>query len=281
MVATMAAARLTGSKWITGSVQGVHSALVRGGSALFGKRASALKTEEGSPRIRRQDVLYSGSSLLQEAFKSKAKDFFKLGNYGSFWTNRALSSPSVVLDLFGKDMGHAKNCFGVFEVVKKSPELGSAVLQLASAPSATSACSLLLKSSDWFNSCTDVVSAVNRYVPISCMRTIGNVNAGATLLFAGSKVKENGTKLVNAETNQAKLLHLINLVGALTYAIFGVLTLGALAMGSVVPAVTVISLLTLGTVLSLTGFFYEKVWDPECKNENVDFAKVKPQLRLA
>lgn len=249
--------------------------------AVASRFSSPAKEPQKPQAIAKADVGYSAFSLFLESGKSQLKSYCKLGNYGSFWVNRALAQPSSALAGFGKDMGHFKNCASIFDVFNKTPKLAQQVAEACAAPSLSAGGSVVVQSCDLFNSCADVAGAVNTYIPIDCIRTIANVNAGATLLFAASKIKGTIPKLLNAATSEQKLFYVMKIVTDLAYVAFGIMSLTALAMGTAAPVPALITCLTIGTVLGLTNFFYEKVYDPEKKNESVDFAALKPRLQLA
>ena len=129
------------------------------------------------------------------------------------------------------------------------------------------------------NACCDGIDYGTKYIPIDkgAMTWIKGVNFASTLagsgVAAGEQIYNIATTAQDPEGKKLTL-YLINLARDVSYVALGAIGLFFVVTATPIVPWMILACLTSGLALTIGGFFYERLVDPENKGKNLNPAAV-------
>lgn len=231
--------------------------------------------------VEKKGSVYSSRELFAKFLLERPKDAFKSIRYATFWAGRALSSPSVILEAVGKDAAHGKNWFSVLDLYKRFPELCSAVGRVGTEGIANASGAVLSTFAECFNSVTDGLNLVQRYTAVPFFNRVMSLNIGLTFLASSYRSAQCCSDMLAAQTDNQKLLVLLNLALAVSYVAFSSISLVCMALGTTPSSVVVVGCLTVATACAIGAYFFEKLNDPFGRNADVNWDVFGKRIQFA
>jgi hypothetical protein len=238
-------------------------------------------TTVSSPVYKPEEYTVAGAVL--KFFEEKTKDVAKALGYIAFWTGQAIPDAPHEVRSFSSMMGDFKNFVGATEVPKKMTEaIGACKEFWVDLTNTSSSCEKIGRAArQVFKKCTSLTNSVAdgidfslRFISIdsSIMTWIKGLNSLATIGGAGNAALEQMENLAKTQRHEIakQTLYCINLARDVSYVALG--ALGLFSLVGVIPVIpwACVALLTVGLTLTIGGYFYEKLHDPEGKGKNLN-----------
>ena len=221
---------------------------------------------------------YTVAGVVLKFFEEKVKDVAKALGYTGFWLGQAIPNLPPEVKSFSGTMGDFKNFVSATEVPKKGAEMVSAYNALfaaiASANRVSEAANEAFKKTTAFvNSVVDGIDFGSRFVAINTtvMTWLKGVNFTATLGSAINGIREQIGNISKHYGETSKVhLYVLNGLRDLAYAAVGVQGLYSILTVTPVLPWLMVGCLTVGLTMTIGGYFYEKLCDPEGKGKNLN-----------
>jgi hypothetical protein len=235
---------------------------------------------------------YSLVDIVFSFLKEKPKDIIKALGYGTFWAGQAMPGLPSEVQTFSLQMGEVKNLLSAIEIPDRARELSNNLKELLTIVSrkvsgeaaltwgkVTEVAAKTFKAgASLANNACDGIDFSSKYIPFGkeFMHSVKTLNYGAT--FGGALVGA-GEQVYNlnsmTEINPTKTgLYLINLARDVSYLVLGGMGLFFIATATPIATVPILACATSGLIWTITGFFYERMLDPENKGKNLNPAIV-------
>lgn len=231
--------------------------------------------------IEKKKCVYSARELFPKFLLERPKDAFKSIRYATFWAGRALTAPSVMLEAVGKDAAHGKNWFSVLDLYKRLPDLYVAVSRIGTEGIANASGAVLSAFAECFNSMADGLNLVQRYTAVPLLNRVMSLNIGLTFLASSYRSAQCCSEMLAAQTDNQKLLVLLNLALAVSYVAFSSISLMCMALGTTPSSVVVVGCLSAATAAAISAYFFEKLNDPYGRNANVNWDVFGKKIQFA
>ena len=230
---------------------------------------------------------YTTAGIVLKFFDEKVKDIAKAIGSAAFWTSQGVPNLPPAVSNLGALMGDIKNFISITEVPKKAVETFQAVKEFCGnlADKVTgkagswekvgvAARKVFSKSTGLTSNVVDSVNFGSKFIPIStaAKSCLGYIGFAATVGSAGNGAVEQIEKFAATDVKETKkqTFYLINLARDVSFVALGVFGLGFLITATPVIGWVLAACSTAGLFLSLSGYFYEKVYDPELKGKNLN-----------
>ncbi len=254
-----------------------------------GSTSSTAATTIQPPVYKTEEYTIAG--IVLKFLEEKVKDIAKGLGYTAFWVGQAIPDAPPQVRSFSTLMGNFKNFVSATEVPKKSSELWEALTgkeglwtNLTSKVKGhadstwgkvgTAAGEVFKKTTSLTNSVVDGIDLTSNFVAIDAkvMTWLKGFNFAATLGGAGYGAVEQVQKFAATDKDEVhkQRLYLINLARDVSYAVLGAMGLFFVVTATPIVPWMIVACLTSGLTLTLGGYFYEKVYDPEGKGKNLD-----------
>lgn len=221
---------------------------------------------------------YTIAGMVLKFFDEKAKDIAKTLGYTSFWAGQAISGLPPEVRSFGATMGEFKNFVSATEVPKKTVEAFAAIGEFwgsINSPKAWEALgNAFTKTAAWTNSFVDGVDFGSRFIAIdtTVMTWLKGTSFAATLGSSAKGAWEQIQKISNAVASETTktAFYAISFLRDMSYTLLGAKGLFCILTATPMVPWMMVGLLTAGLALTITGYFYEKLYDPEGKGKNLN-----------
>jgi hypothetical protein len=226
---------------------------------------------------------YALTEIVLKFFDERLKEFVKVLGYSTYWIRELFPNLPPEVKSFGTMMSNIKNFISVTEIPKKTNEALEALsgfcvdLTKSEAGKKVSQAALqaIKKLASLTSAGTDTFDFATNFIPqpnAAVASAVKVASVAATLCGASISAGEQVEKMANTKANERtkNTFNMMNLARDVSYVAFGILA--SLTMGgliTVAPSVPVV-FLTAGLALSISSYFYEKIYDPEGKGKNLN-----------
>ena len=245
---------------------------------------------------------YSTGDMILALFKEKVKDIAKAVGYLAFWVDKASPGLPAGVSKFSVFASRdVKNFISVTELPEKIHKCAVSVKEFGASLAArvagkedaswskvgeTARKALLTDTPGLINTLSDTFEFVKPYhkIPISkeLTRWIGSVSYSATAINFSNELVENMQKIYVENKDRAigdvektkTPLYVIRAVSAISYIALAAIGLYGIIAATAMAPWMFVACLTVSVTCSIGGFFYEKIYDPECKGLNLKPAVV-------
>lgn len=230
------------------------------------------------------------SDIFFSFFKERVKDIAKGVGYATFWTVKALPTIPAPIKEFGEWMRDVKNFISMTEIPEKIAKVVDSAKKFFEKPSVPTGRTAVKENMGFANAVLDTVELLGgrHILPLSkeTLKCFGAANFGATLVSSGIGAYEHVEKIDKAGPNdEGKVgLWLINLARDVSYVALGAFGLFCFFAGFAAAPfypVVMVACLTSALTFSIGGYFYERIVNPEGKqnDQNKVIANLQDQNR--
>lgn len=267
--------------------------MVTAATPIASAPATDPRRDDPPPRLK-----YTIVELVLTYLRERVKDVIKGLGYIAFWVNKAVSHLPESVNRFSLVTGDIKNIISALEAPEKAHKFWNKLKSLVTVVKDRSTGKINSKTrqpTNWYdvgdvareafkegtgliNNVADGIDFSTRYIHINrdALRCVKGVSFAATL--GGSavtaaeqiqKIRDNHTVVPEKQKSNLTLA-LINLASAVSYLVLGIIGLYFVLTATPIVVWMLLACLTAGLAFSMTGFFYERIVDPEGKGKNLN-----------
>lgn len=234
------------------------------------------------------DVRKGALQITHEFFTDKVKDLLKGNVLAGKWLLDAISKGQLGLCKKNKILVVKKietmngvsetgiDILGTAELPEKAMKFFGAMQKLSNSPNGSTIQGGIKEGTGFIGSSCSGISLISRVFPISseAMKNVKGIGGVAGVIGGVNSAIENVGKMCKSIKHGPTVgLYVINLASNISYIAAGVLGLLSLAGAMTVLPWVMLATLTSGLLFTMGGFFYERLVNPEGKQD--DLEKVK------
>lgn len=232
-----------------------------------------------------EGLTYSLGEVFDRSLTDKLKDWVKILRYATFYVGYFNPEALAVARLFGSSMGEFKNFLSIKELHKKTRGVYNSLDELLTKRTSRAAGAVFVASTGLMNSFLDGANFASRFVPLNspvlqCMGRISPLAKTVSALINASTDYKTFNKATKAIDVELQILSLIKLSMDVAYIALGILFVGFPVVGLAPSFFATTTWSALATTLSLSAYFYDKMYDPTHKNSDVNWDGFKERVQF-